>query len=203
MFGLLKHAVDIVAPTGDGEGEQQEDPVAQQLREIRRIPALHTEGSPEVRAKDLTIPEPMPAAGSYSPVVVIGDMCFVSGQTPWDGEKILKGKVSPTAGEEGTPEDYVNEEAAVQAARQVGLNMLATLKKHLGSLDTVCRVVKVTGFVNSTSDFENHPKVLNGFSDLMIEVFGDAGKAARSAVGMGSLPFNMTVEVEAIFQLCR
>ena len=79
--------------------------------------------------------------------------------------------------------------------------MLATLKRQLGSLDRVVRVVKVLGMVNSTSDFKNHPKVINGFSDLMVEIWGENGRAARSAVGMGSLPSNIAVEIEAIFQV--
>jgi enamine deaminase RidA (YjgF/YER057c/UK114 family) len=87
------------------------------------------------------------------------------------------------------------------AARQTGLAILATVRSHLGSLDRVVRLVKVLGMVNCTPDFVDQPKVINGFSDLMVEVFGDPGKGARSAVGMGSLPSNIAVEVEAIFQV--
>jgi enamine deaminase RidA (YjgF/YER057c/UK114 family) len=87
------------------------------------------------------------------------------------------------------------------AARQTGLAILSTVRSHLGSLDKVVRLVKVLGMVNSTPEFADHPKVINGFSDLMVEVFGDSGKGARSAVGMGSLPGHIAVEVEAIFQV--
>ena len=94
-----------------------------------------------------------------------------------------------------------SEEEAYQAARLVGLNVLATLKNHLGDLDRVHRVVKVLGMVNAAPTFGNHPSVINGFSDLMVEVFGEAGRAARSAVGMGSLPMNIPVEVEMIVEI--
>ena len=79
--------------------------------------------------------------------------------------------------------------------------MLATIQNFLGSLDRVERLVKVLGMVNADPEFQHHPKVINGFSDLMVEVFGDSGRGARSAIGMGSLPFNIAVEVEAIFQI--
>ena len=80
--------------------------------------------------------------------------------------------------------------------------MIATLKANLGDLDRVVQIVKVLGMVNAAPEFQNHPKVMNGFSDLMVEVFGDPGRAARSAIGMGSLPGNISVEVEAIVQVC-
>jgi len=88
-----------------------------------------------------------------------------------------------------------------QAARTTGLAMLATLKNHLGSLDRVERLVKVLGVVNATLDFDQHPQVINGFSNLMVEVFGEAGRAARSTIGASSLPANVAVEVEAIVQV--
>ncbi|HZW31897.1 MAG TPA: RidA family protein, partial [Isosphaeraceae bacterium] len=87
------------------------------------------------------------------------------------------------------------------AARQTGLAILATVRAHLGSLDRVVRLVKTLGMVNSTADFGDQPKVINGFSDLMKDVFGDAGVGARSAVGMGALPSGIAVEIEAIFQV--
>jgi enamine deaminase RidA (YjgF/YER057c/UK114 family) len=119
-------------------------------------------------------------------------MYYVSGHGPLkpDGE-MMKGRVG----------SEVSQEDGYAAARQVGLTMLATLKANLGSLDRVVRVVKVLGMVNAAPDFENHPAVMNGFSDLMVEVFGDPGRAARSAIGMGSLPGNISVEVEAILQV--
>ena len=92
-------------------------------------------------------------------------------------------------------------EEAQATARLVGLNALATLRAEIGSLDQVKRVVKVFGMVNATADFCEHPKVINGFSDLMFEIFGEAGRHARSAVGMSSLPFQIPVEVEMIVEL--
>lgn len=140
----------------------------------------------------LELPKAPKPAGTYSPVVQIGDLCYVSGHGP------LKSDDTLICGRVG---DDLTEEQGIAAARQVGLAILATLRKHLGSLDRVTRVVKVLGMVNSTSEFRNHPKVVNGFSDLMVEVWGENGRAARSAVGMGSLPSNIAVEVEAIFQV--
>ena len=140
----------------------------------------------------LVLPEPPPAGGTYSPVVVIDNMAYVSGQGPYTAEgSYLKGKVGAD----------LSEEEGIAAARVVGLTMLATVKAQLGSLDRVKRVVKVLGMVNSTTDFGTHPKVINGFSDLMVEIFGENGRAARSAVGMGSLPGNIAVEIEAILEL--
>lgn len=140
----------------------------------------------------LTLPEAPPAAGTYSPVVIMGQTAYVSGQGPFgiDG-RWLTGKVGVD----------LTEEEAIHAARVVGLTMLATLKAELGSLDRIQRIIKVLGMVNCVTDFKNHPKVINGFSDLMVEIWGDSGRAARSAVGMGSLPGNIPVEIEAIVEL--
>lgn len=150
--------------------------------------------SAEARVTELGLefpPAPKPG-GNYTPVVQVGDICYVSGHGPLKPDKtLITGKVGKD----------VSEEEAYAAARQVGLAILATLRKTLGSLDRVVRVVKVLGMVNAVPDFQNHPKVMNGFSDLMVEVFGDAGRGARSAVGMGSLPSNITVEVECIVQV--
>ena len=140
----------------------------------------------------LKIPPTPPLGGNYSPVVIVGDLCYVSGQGPLlpTGE-MMKGKVG----------SEISEEEGCQAARQVALTMLATLKANIGSLDRVSRIIKVLGMVNSAPDFLNHPQVINGFSDLMVEVFGEPGRAARSAVGMGALPGNISIEVEAILQI--
>lgn len=140
----------------------------------------------------LTLPPAPPAGGTYSPVVVVGRMAYVSGQGPVtpDGS-YLTGRVG----------DDLTEAQGVEAARVVGLTMLATIKAQLGSLDRVARIIKVLGMVNCTADFKTQPKVINGFSDLMVEIWGENGRAARSAVGMGSLPGNIPVEVEAILEL--
>lgn len=146
------------------------------------------------RIKDLGIelpPAPKPA-GTYRPVVQVGNLLYVSGHGPLRSDQtLIEGKVGADMDLDG----------GYQAARQVGLTMLATLRAELGSLDKIGRLIKVLGMVNATPDFREHPKVVNGFSDLMVEVFGEDGRAARSAVGMGSLPGNIAVEVEAIFEL--
>lgn len=140
----------------------------------------------------ITLPPPPPPGGVYTPVVVVDRMGYVSGQVPYGPEgKLITGRVGA---------DLTEEEGAA-AARVVALTMLATIKASLGSLDRVKRIVKVLGMVNSTADFQRHPAVMNGFSNTMVEIFGEAGKAARSAVGMGSLPYNVPVEVEAIIEL--
>ena len=137
-----------------------------------------------------TAPKPM---GVYKPVVTTGNLAYVSGHGPLrtDGTLIMGRVGSDLSLEEGKA-----------AARQVGLAILATLRANLGSLDRVQRVIKVLGMVNSTADFADHPKVINGCSELFAEIWGaDDGVGARSAVGMGSLPGNIAVEIEAIFEL--
>jgi enamine deaminase RidA (YjgF/YER057c/UK114 family) len=134
-------------------------------------------------------PAPKPVA-TYVPAVRVGDFLYVSGHGP------LKPDGSLIVGRVGADLDLAGGAAA---ARQVGLAMLATLRSQLGTLDKVVRLVKVLGLVRSTDDFLDQPKVMNGFSDLMVEVFGDAGKGARSAVGTNALPGGIAVEVEAIF----
>ena len=137
-------------------------------------------------------PAPKPVA-VYRPVVVVQQLAYVSGHGPvrLDGS-LITGRVGA---ELSLEEGYA-------AARQVGLALLATLRSHFGSLNTIARVVKVLGMVNSAADFYNHPKVINGCSDLFVEVFGaEQGIGARSAVGMGPLPGNIAVEIEVIFEL--
>ena len=144
-------------------------------------------------ALKLELPPAPKAVGVYRPVVEIGGLLYLSGHGPLlpDGT-LIKGRV-------GADLDVA---AGYQAARQTGLAILATLKHGLGSLDRVGRVIKTLGMVNSTPEFKAHPAVINGFSELMRDVFGeDAGVGARSAVGMGSLPTNIAVEVEAIFEI--
>ena len=148
----------------------------------------------EQRLEELNIqlPDAPQPVAIYRPAVQVGNLLFVSGHGPnrADGTQIT-GKV----GVELTAEE------AKEAARVTGLCILSTVRNSLGSLDRVVRVVKVLGMVNATPDFGEQPQVINGFSELMMEVFGDPGKGARSAVGMGSLPGNIPVEVEAIFEV--
>jgi len=129
---------------------------------------------------------------TYATAVRHGDMLYVSGTGPLrpDGTYV-----------QGRLGDTMDVAAGQAAARLAALAMLATVKKHAGSLDAVVRVVKVLGFVHCTPDFGDHPKVMNGFSDLMLQVFGDAGLGARSALGASALPVGIAVEVEAIFAL--
>ena len=136
------------------------------------------------------LPTPM---ANYVPSVRTGNLLFLSGQGPRVGVKEFKhGKVGAD----------VSAEEAYQDARLVGIQLLAAAKHALdGDLSRVKRVVKVLGMVNGAPDFEKQPQVINGCSDLLVEVFGDAGRHARSAVGMGSLPGNITVEIEAILEV--
>jgi enamine deaminase RidA (YjgF/YER057c/UK114 family) len=136
-------------------------------------------------------PAPKPVA-TYVPAVRTGDYLYVSGHGPLkpDGT-LMVGRVG----------DDLDLAGGAAVARQVGLAMLATLRSQLGSLDRVVRLVKVLGLVRCTDEFVDQPKVINGFSDLMVEVFGDAGKGARSAVGTNALPGGIAVEIEAIFQV--
>jgi len=146
----------------------------------------------QIAAKLQLPPAPKPA-GVYQPVVISGKMAYVSGHGPLrtDGT-LIEGKVGVD----------LDQQAGYDAARQTGLAILATLKSALGSLDKVQRVVKVLGMVNCPAEFQQHPAVINGCSELFAEVWGpDAGVGARSAVGMGSLPSNIAVEIEAIFEL--
>lgn len=151
--------------------------------------------SADDRLRELGIelpPAPKPVA-VYVPAVLSGNMLYASGHGPRRADgKAIQGKVGAD----------LTLEQGYEAARVVGLNILSTVRSTLGSLDKVVRLVKVLGMVNSTADFAQHPKVINGFSELMVEVFGEKyGKGARSAVGMGSLPNNIPVEIEAIFEV--
>ncbi|MAE67590.1 MAG: hypothetical protein CMJ18_25315 [Phycisphaeraceae bacterium] len=151
--------------------------------------------SADQRLNDLGVelPEAPAPAGVYKPIVVTGNMAYVSGHGP------LKTDGSMTTGRVGTETDL---EGGKESARQTGLAILATLKANLGSLDRVKRVVKVLGMVNAAPDFKDHPQVINGCSELFGEVWGpENGIGARSAVGMGSLPGNITTEIEVIFEL--
>jgi enamine deaminase RidA (YjgF/YER057c/UK114 family) len=152
------------------------------------------ENNPDSRIIELglILPPAPKAGGVYKPVLVVNNFLYVSGQGPSlpDGTQI-KGKL----GRELTLEE------GKLAARQVGLTMLSTIKTHFGDLNKIKRLVKTLGMVNSTPDFDKHPAVINGFSELMAEVFGeDNGIGVRSAVGM-ILPNNIAVEIEAMFEL--
>ena len=151
--------------------------------------------SADARLEELgfVLPPAPSAVGVYRPAMIVGNLCYTSGQVPvlTDGS-LLTG----CAGRD------VDQQAAYLAARQAGLTMLATLRSELGSLDRVKRVVKLFGMVCCTDDFTQQPAVINGCSELMSAVFGeDAGIGTRSAVGVNALPLGVTVEIEGIFEL--
>lgn len=152
--------------------------------------------TPEKRIQELhlTLPTAPKPVAKYKTAVVHGTTLYVSGHGPAK----LTDK-TPMAGRVGA--DLTTEQGK-EAARAVGLNILATVRATLGSLDKVKRLLKTLGMVNAAADYKDHPTVINGFSELMAEVFGDdAGVGARSAVGMGSLPSNIPVEIECIFEV--
>jgi enamine deaminase RidA (YjgF/YER057c/UK114 family) len=140
----------------------------------------------------IDLPTPTVPAGLYRSAVRVGDLVFLSGAAPMrpDGTMVT-GKVGGA----------IDLETARQAARFVGLQLLASLHAELGSLDAVSQVVKLLGMVNCAPGFNNTPGVIDGCSELFIEVFGEAGRSARSAVGMAELPFDLSVEIEAIVQV--
>ena len=138
--------------------------------------------------RGITLPEPAAPVASYVPVVVAGGLAHVSGQLPFIGGQLVTGRL----GEDVSLED------GTAAARACGLMVLAQVRAALGSLDRVERVVKLGVFVNSAGTFTDQPKVANGASDLMADLFGDAGKHARAAVGVPALPLGAAVEVDAI-----
>ena len=141
----------------------------------------------------IELPAAPPPVGLYRPALVVGNICYTSGHLPIaeDGS-LITGQVGHD----------LDQEAGCRAARRTGLAILATLQATLGNLDRVRRVVKLFGMVNATSEFDAHPAVINGCSELFAEVFGEeAGVGARSAMGAGSLPRNVCVEIEAIFDV--
>ncbi len=140
----------------------------------------------------ITLPTPKPPVANYVPVVRTGNLLFVSGQVSVDGSGTV------TTGKLGAGMSIEDGRAA---ARLCAINVLAQVKAVTGDLGAVVRVVKLVGFVNSTLEFTEQPAVVNGCSDLFVELFGDKGRHARSAVGVASLPFNAAVEVEAIIEI--
>ena len=139
----------------------------------------------------IALPQPAAPVAAYVPVVVAGNLAHVSGQLPFVDGQLVTGRLG----------EGVSLEQGTAAARACGLMILAQLASALGSLDRVERVVKLGAFVNSTAEFTDQPRVANGASDLMAEVFGDAGRHARSAVGVPVLPLGAAVEVDAVVAL--
>ena len=134
---------------------------------------------------------PLPAA-NYSPYCVAGGIVYVAGQLPFENGNLIEGKIG----------DGAEVEQGIRAAAACAINLLAQVRAACGGdIEKLVQTVKLTGFVNATADFQDHPKVVNGASDLLVDILGDAGRHSRSAVGVASLPFNATVEIEGIFQI--
>ena len=155
---------------------------------------MSTNADSRIQELKLTLPPPPKPVAKYKPAVLVGNVLYVSGHGPLhaDGKSMATGRV-------GSEVDLAH---GKEAARLVGLAILSTIRNTLSSLNKIKRLVKTLGMVNAAPDFKDHPKVIDGFSELMADVFGeDAGVGARSAVGMGSLPGNISVEVECIFEV--
>jgi len=147
-----------------------------------------------LQASGLSLPTPAAPVGTYVPFKLSGNMLYLSGQGPRQADgRLMTGKVGRDLGVE----------EAYEHAQLTGLNLLSVAHKALGDLDRVAQVVKLFGMVNAAPDFHDHPAVINGCSDLLEKVFGARGRHARSAVGMGSLPGNISVEIEAIFEITK
>lgn len=167
-------------------------PASQSLESKKEIPSDGVDPEANLKKLGIDLPPVTPPQANYVNVVRTGNLLFLAGKGPKQANgEYIKGKVG---------RDLSQEEGA-NAARIVAINQLAVLKAELGDLNKVKRIVKVLGMVNTTEDFENQPEVINGFSNLMVEVFGERGKHARAAVGMYSLPRNIAVEIEMIVEV--
>ena len=143
-----------------------------------------------LKTLEIVLPNPPTPSGSYIPAIKTGNLLFISGQIPMENGKVLfTGKVTDK-----------NLEIAQKSAKMCGVNLLAQIKRELGSLDKVTRIVRLSGFVNSDPEFYQHPKVINAASDLFFEIFGDKGKHSRIAVGVACLPLNSMTEIDAIIE---
>ncbi len=144
-----------------------------------------------LRELGIVLPAPFPPGGNYASCVVDEGTVYVSGHGPIDGDTMVRGKVGGD----------LSVEQGREAARMTGLSILATLQAELGDLDRIARIVRVLGMVNVAPGFDRTPTVIDGCSDLLVEVFGEAGRHARSAVGLAELPFGIAVEVELTARL--
>ena len=144
----------------------------------------------KLKSLEITLPNPPTPAGSYIPAIKTGNLLFISGQIPMENGKVLfTGKVTDE-----------NLETAQKSARMCAINLLSQIKRELGSLDKVTKIVRLSGFVNSDAEFYQHPKVINAASDLFFEIFGDKGKHSRIAVGVACLPLNSMTEIDAVIE---
>ena len=145
----------------------------------------------KIESLGITLPNPPTPAGSYVPIIRTGNLLFISGQIPMEnGKVIFTGKVSDD-----------NLETAQKSARMCAINILAQIKREVGDLDKVTKIVRLSGFVNSVSEFTQQPKVINPASDLFFEIFGEKGKHSRIAVGVASLPLGSMTEIDAIIEV--
>jgi enamine deaminase RidA (YjgF/YER057c/UK114 family) len=145
----------------------------------------------KIKSMGIKLSIPPNPAGSYVPIVKTGKLLYVSGQIPMeDGKVVFTGKVSDA-----------NIETAQKAAITCAINILAQLKKELGDLEKISKIVRLSGFVNSVPEFTQHPKVINAASDLFFDIFGESGKHSRIAVGVSSLPLNSMTEIDAIVEI--
>lgn len=145
----------------------------------------------KLKSLGIELSAPPKPAGAYLPVVISKNLAFVSGQIPMkDGKVIYEGKVNDK-----------NMEEAKKSAKLCAINILAQLKREIGSLDKISKIVKVSGFVNSEPNFTQHPKVINAASDLFFKIFGEKGQHARIAVGVSSLPLNSMTEIDAVVEI--
>ena len=144
----------------------------------------------KLKTLGIKLPNPPTPAGSYVPAVKTGNLLFISGQIPMeDGKVIFTGKVSNE-----------NLEIAQKSARMCAINILSQIKRELGSLDKVTKIVRLSGFVNSMPDFSQHPKVINSASDLFFGIFGEKGKHSRIALGVACLPLDSMTEIDAVIE---
>ncbi len=162
------------------------------IYEESRDPINTTIVEDKLKALNIELPTPSTPVANYVNAVTTGNLVFLAGKGPRKADgTYITGKLGRD----------LTEEEGYEAAKLVGINQLAALKAEIGNLDRVRRIVKVKGMVNAVPDFENQPEVINGFSDLMVEVFGEKGKHARAAVGMGSLPRGIAVEIEMVVEI--
>jgi enamine deaminase RidA (YjgF/YER057c/UK114 family) len=159
---------------------------------VMSVVLIAQDAETRLKEKGIVLIPPSSPVANYVNAVRVGNLLYLAGKGPQKADNTyITGKVGKD----------LTVEQGYEAARITAVNHLAVLKSELGSLNKVKRIVKVLGMVNCTEDFKDQPKVINGYSDLMVEIFGDKGKHARSAVGMSSLPFNTAVEVEVIVEI--
>jgi len=159
---------------------------------VLSIAIIAQDAETKLKEKGIVLIPPSSPVANYVNAVRVGNLLYLAGKGPLKADNTyITGKIGKD----------LTIEQGYEAARITAINHLSVIKNELGSLNQVKRIVKVLGMVNCTEDFKDQPKVINGYSDLMVEIFGDNGKHARSAVGMYSLPFNMAVEVEVIVEI--